>query len=274
MRRPFTALAGFAAGLLLLFLALPLVALFTRISPVELFAQLGSDAAVDALLVSLETSLIAHAVIVVLGTPAAYLLATRPVRGRAAILTLIELPLVLPPAVAGLALLSTFAATGLLGSTLDSAGISVPLTTTAVVLAVVFVASPFYLRGAIAAFQGVDPDLIDAARTLGTRPFRVFRKVALPLAGAGLGAASTLAFARGLGEFGATIMFAGSIQGRTQTMPLMIYAQLGRDFEVALAVGALLVLVSVLVLLAAKLLPGWTVYSSISPFRSARSASS
>jgi molybdate transport system permease protein len=273
--RPAFAVVSFAAaGLVLVFLALPIVALFTRISPLELAGQLGSPAAVDALLVSLKTSAIAHVVTLGLGTPAAYALATRPVRGRRAILTLVELPLVLPPAVAGIALLATFASSGLLGPGLDAAGVSVPLTQTAVVLAVVFVASPFYLRGAIAAFEGVDRTLLDAARTLGARPLRVFARVALPLAAGGLGAASTLAFARGLGEFGATIMFAGSLQGRTQTLPLMIYAELGRDYDAALAVGALLVLVSLAVLLLAKLLPGWEAFTSISPFRSARSASS
>lgn len=151
---------------------------------------------------------------------------------------------------------------------------AIALTQAAVVLAVVLVASPFYLRQAISAFEGVDRNLLDASRTLGVGPFHTFRRVALPLAAGGLGAASTLAFARGLGEFGATIMFAGSLQGRTQTLPLMIYAQLGRDFEVALAVGALLVLVSLAVLLAAKVVVSWTGSGSIWPFRSAGSASS
>ncbi len=273
MSRRFDAVLVAACALALTFLALPLAAVFLRVSPVELLAQLGNPAAVDALLVSLKTSLIASGLVLVVGTPAAYLLATRRFRGRAVALTLIELPLVLPPAVAGIALLAAFGRRGLLGGTLDALGVSIPFTQAAVVLAVVLVASPFYLRAAIAAFESVDTSLLDASRTLGASPARTFRRVALPLAAPGLGAGATLAFARGLGEFGATIMFAGSLQGRTQTLPLMIYAQLDRDPDVALAVGALLVLVSLAVLLAVKLLPSWTRFTSISLSRSAPSTS-
>ncbi len=273
MSRRFDAVLVAACALALAFLALPLAAVFLRVSPVELFAQLGNPTAVDALLVSLKTSLIASGLVLAVGTPAAYLLATRRFRGRAVALTLIELPLVLPPAVAGIALLAAFGRRGLLGGTLDALGVSIPFTQAAVVLAVVLVASPFYLRAAIAAFESVDAGLLEASRTLGASPARTFRRVALPLAAPGLGAGATLAFARGLGEFGATIMFAGSLQGRTQTLPLMIYAQLDRDFDVALAVGALLVLVSLAVLLAVKLLPSWTRFTSISPSRSAPSTS-
>jgi len=274
VRRWFDACLWVACAVTLVFLVLPLAAIFLRISPVELLRQLGDEAAVDALLVSLETSAIAHVFILVVGTPAAYLLATRSFRGRAWILTLIELPLVLPPAVAGLALLATFGQRGLLGGTLDALGITISFTQAAVVIAVILVASPFYLRQAIASFEAVDPDLPAASRTLGIGPFGTFRRVVLPLARGGLGAGSTLAFARGLGEFGATIMFAGSLQGVTQTLPLMIYAQLDRDFDVALAVGALLVLVSLLILLLAKVSRSWTGSVSSLLIRSARSASS
>jgi molybdate transport system permease protein len=274
LRRPFELGLGLACALTLAFLVVPLAAVFLRISPVELFGSLGEDAAVDALIVTLKTSAVAHGVILLVGTPAAYFLATRRFRGRSLVLTLTELPLVLPPAVAGLALLAAFGRRGLLGGTLDALGLSVSFTQVAVVLAVILVASPFYLRQAIAAFEAVDPNLVDASRTLGSSPFGTFRRVVLPLARGGLGAGSTLAFARGLGEFGATIMFAGSLQGRTQTLPLMIYAQLDQDFDVALAVGALLVLISLVILLAAKLVPSWTGFTSISPFRSVRSASS
>jgi len=273
-RRLFTAVLVAAALLTVAFLVFPILAVFLRISPVELAGQLGNDAAVDALLVSLKTSAIAHAIVLLVGTPAAYLLASRRFPGRAAVLTLIELPLVLPPAVAGIGLLAAFGRLGLLGGTLDALGISVSFTQVAVVLAVLLVASPFYLRAAVAAFESVDQGLLEASRTLGAGPARTFARVALPLAAAGLGAGSTLAFARGLGEFGATIMFAGSLQGRTQTLPLAIYAQLVRDFDVALSVGALLVLVSLAVLLFAKLVPSWTAYASISPIRFARSTSS
>ena len=270
MRRPFEVLLALAAGLILAFLLVPVLALFLRIPPGDLLSQLTSKAAVDALIVSVKTSVIAHAVVLLLGTPAAYLIATRHFRGRALVLTLIELPLVLPPAVAGIALFAAFGRTGLLGGTLDAFGISIPLTQTAVVFAVIFVSSPFYVRLAVSAFESVDPALIEAARTLGAGPRRTFFRVALPLAAGGLSAASALAFARGLGEFGATIMFAGSLQGVTQTLPLAIYAQLDLDFDVALALGAFLVVVSVAVLLTVKLLPSWTRFTLISLAPSAR----
>jgi molybdate transport system permease protein len=274
VRRPFDVVLAVAAGLMLAFLLLPLLALFLRVGPGTLAAQLRSDVALDALLVSLKTSAIAHVIILAVGTPAAYLLATRRFPGRELLITLTELPLVLPPAVAGVALLATFGRFGLLGGALSWAGVAIPFTQAAVVLAVVFVASPFYVRLAIAAFSSLDESLLDASRTLGAGSRRTFWRVSLPLAAGGLSAGSALAFARGLGEFGATIMFAGSLQGRTQTLPLAIYAQLDLDFDVALAVGALLVLVSVTVLLAVKLLPSWTRFASISLSVAAPSRSS
>ena len=140
-------------------------------------------------------------------------------------------------------------------------------------IAIAFVESPFYVRGAIASFEVIDDTLIEAARTLGARPFRVFARVAVPLAAAGLGAASALALARGLGEFGATLLFAGSLQGVTQTLPLAIYAQFEVDFNTALAIGALFVVFGIVVLLALKLIPGWTRFVSTSTFRSASSPS-
>jgi molybdate transport system permease protein len=256
------------------FLALPLLALFLRVPPDELVAQLGSERARDALRVSLTTSLVAHVLIVGIGTPAAYLLATRAFRGRKLVISLLELPLVLPPAVAGIALLAAFGRSGLLGRELGAVGLTIPFTQLAVVLAVCFVASPFYLRAAIAAFESIDRGLFDASRTLGAGAARTFRRVALPLAAGGLGAGSTLAFARGLGEFGATIMFAGSLPGRTQTAPLAIYDSLDQDFDVALALGALFVVVSIAIMLAAKAIPSWTRSTSISPFPFVRSRSS
>ena len=271
MRRPFEVLLAVSAGLVLAFLLVPVVALFLRIPPGDLVSQLTSEVAVDALIVSLKTSLVAHAIVLLFGTPAAYFIATKRFRGRAAVLTMIELPLVLPPAVAGIALFAAFGRAGLLGGTLDAAGISIPFTQAAVVLAVIFVSSPFYVRLGISAFEAVDPRLIEASRTLGAGPRRTFFRVALPLAAGGLSAASALAFARGLGEFGATIMFAGSLQGVTQTLPLAIYAQLDLDFDVALALGAFLVVVSAAILLTVKLVARWTPSSSTS--RSAFAAS-
>jgi molybdate transport system permease protein len=244
----------------LTFLALPVAAIFLRVPPETLIRELGDPVARDAVVVSLRTSALAQLLVVLFGTPTAYLLATRRFRGRSVLLTLVELPLVLPPAVAGIGLLAAFGRTGLLGT-------SLAFTQTAVVLAITFVSAPFYIRTGVAAFEGVEPTLVAAARTLGAGPWRVFSRVALPLALGGLGAGLALSFARGLGEFGATIMFAGSLQGVTQTLPLAIYAEFARSFDVALAIGALLVVFSFTLLLAVKWLRfGWT-----SPSRSATS---
>ena len=273
MKRPFEVLAAIAAGLAVAFLTLPLIALFVRIPPGELVSQLGEPAVRDALLVSVKTTLMAHVVVLLVGTPAAYLLATRDFRGRRAVLTALELPLVLPPAVAGLALLAAFGRQGLLGDELGALGLSIPFTQLAVVLAVIFVSSPFYLRWAVSAFSAVDPQLLDASRTLGAGPARTFRRVALPLAASGLGAASSLAWARGLGEFGATIMFAGSFPGETRTLPLAVYAEFDRDFDVALSIGALLVVTSLAVLVSIRLLLSWNRSPSTSPLPSAPSSS-
>ncbi|MGH3001706.1 MAG: molybdate ABC transporter permease subunit [Gaiellaceae bacterium] len=258
MRAAFALLSAVA----LAFLALPVAAIFLRVPPGTLLRELGDPVARDALVVSLKTSVVAQALVVALGTPTAYLLATHRFSGRSVLLTLVELPLVLPPAVAGIGLLAAFGRTGLLST-------SVAFSQAAVVMAVAFVAAPFYVRTAVAAFEGVDPTLVAAARTLGARPWRVFARVALPLAAGGLGAGLALSFARGLGEFGATIMFAGSLQRVTQTLPLAIYAEFEQSFDVALAIGALLVAFSFTLLLAVKWLrSGWTSPSrfATSPF--------
>jgi molybdate transport system permease protein len=255
MRAAFAALCAVATAVALAFLLLPVAAIFVQVPPGDLLSALGQDVTRDALIVSLKTSAIAHAAVLVVGTPAAYVLGRKRFRGRGLILTLVELPLVLPPAVAGIGLFAAFGRMGLLGEELDAFGIQIPFTQAAVVLAVAFVESPFYLRGAIAAFEAVDGTLLDAARTLGAAPARVFARVALPLAAGGLAAASALALARGLGEFGATIIFAGSLQGVTQTLPLAIYAQFEQDFDTALAISALFIIVGALLLVALKLYP-------------------
>ena len=273
-RRLFSFGLFLATGVAALFLLLPLLAIFLRVSPVTLIRQLGDPVVTDALLVTLKTNAIAMALILLIGTPAAYLIGTKRFRGRAFAITLVELPLVLPPAVAGIGLFAAFGRFGLLGTPLRWLGLQIPLTETAVVMAVAFVASPFYLRGAIAAFEALDQNLVDAARTLGASPSRVFFRVAMPLAAGGLGAGAALAFARGIGEFGATIMFAGSFQGVTQTLPLAIYAEFEVNFDLALTISALLVLVSAMILLAVKLRPAWTRSDSTSSFLFARSTSS
>jgi molybdate transport system permease protein len=270
-RTAFTAALAAALAVTGAFLLLPVLAIFLEVPPGRLLDQLGSELALDALRVTLETNVVALALIVGFGTPSAYLLATRRFRGRALVVTLVELPLVLPPAVAGIGLLVAFGRQGLLGGTLDAAGISVGFTQAAVVMAVTFVASPFYIRTAIAAFESVDETLLDASRTLGAGPARTFARVALPLAAGGLGAGAAMAFARGLGEFGATIMFAGSLQGVTQTVSLAIYQEFDVNLDVALAISALLVLVSGAILLSVKVVSARAPSVWTSPPRFARS---
>jgi len=245
-----------ALSVTVLFLVLPVIAIFVNTSPSELIDSLGSEASRDALWLSLKCTLAALAIIVVIGTPAAYLLATRTFRGRAAVMTAIELPLVLPPAVAGIALLAAFGPKGIFGGWLDDAGIELVLETAGVIVALVFVAAPFYLRQAQEAFAAVDPRLLDAARTLGASEARAFWRVAIPCAGSGITAGLALAWGRALGEFGATLMFAGSLEGRTQTAPLAIFEFLARDFDAALALSAVLLVVSAFILLSVKLIGG------------------
>ncbi|HUO71744.1 MAG TPA: molybdate ABC transporter permease subunit [Solirubrobacteraceae bacterium] len=254
-RRWFPVLLGAALTVVLTFLVLPVVAIFTNTPPSELISSLGDPVATDALKLSLETTTIAMALIVLVGTPAAYFLATRSFRGRAVAITLIELPLVLPPAVAGIALLAALGPEGILGGVFWN---SLALQTSAVVVALTFVAAPFYIRQAQTAFQAVDRSLLDASRTLGSGEGLTFLRVAIPVAVPGLAAGLALAWGRALGEFGATLMFAGNFQGITQTAPLAIYDQFATDFPAALGLSAVLVAASAALLLVVKLIPGST----------------
>jgi molybdate transport system permease protein len=245
------------AAVTLTFLALPIVAIFVHTTPSHLLHQLSNPVVRDAFVVSLRTSVLAQLLILVFGTPTAYLLATTHFPGRSAAVTLVELPLVLPPAVAGIALLAAFGRLGLLGSSLDALGISLPFTQSAVTVAVAYVASPLYIRQAVAAFEATDPNLVAASRTLGAGPVRTFFRIVLPLARAGLIAGLALSFARGLGEFGATIMFAGSLQRVTQTLPLAIYAEFAVNFDATLAISGVLVLFSVILLFGLRIGLTW-----------------
>jgi molybdate transport system permease protein len=247
---------GVALALALAFLTLPVVAIFVDSTPGELIDSLGEPGALDALWLSLRTTAMALAIILVVGTPAAYLLATRSFRGKAAVVTLVELPLVLPPAVAGVALLAAVGPEGVLGGAVEAAGVELVLQTAGVVVALTFVASPFYVRQAMAAFAAVDRTLLDASRTLGASEARGFVRVMIPAAMPGLAAGTALALGRALGEFGATLMFAGSFQGITQTVPLAIYDRFATDFDAALALSAILVAVSAAILLSVKLVQG------------------
>jgi molybdate transport system permease protein len=258
---PFALAACLAVALV--FLTLPVVAIFVNSSPGDLISSLGEPGALDALWLSLRTTAATIVIILLVGTPAAYLLGTRSFRGKALVVTLIELPLVLPPAVAGIALLAAVGPSGILGGTIDAFGIELSFTTAGVVVALTFVASPFYVRQAMAAFAAVDRSLLDASRTLGASEARGFLRVMIPVAVPGLAAGTALALGRALGEFGATLMFAGSFRGITQTVPLAIYDRFSTNFDSALALSAILVAVSAAVLLAVKLvqrgdaLGGW-----------------
>jgi molybdate transport system permease protein len=248
-------LTGVATAVLFGFVALPILAIFLRVPVGTLLDQLRSPVALQALGVSLRITLIALALIVAFGTPAAYLLGTRTFRGAAVLTTILELPLVLPPAVAGIALFAAFGRFGLLGGALRAFGIELPFTQAAVVMALAYVALPFYTRQAVASFASMDHELLGASRTLGAGSGRTFFHVAIPLARQGLTAGAALAWARALGEFGATIMFAGRLPGKTETLPLAIYDQFsGGNLDGALAMSALLVVVSAGLFVAVRLL--------------------
>ena len=251
--RPFTVLLGVALAVALTFLTLPIAAIFADTDPGELVSSLGEEGALDALWLSLETSAIAIALIVLVGTPAAYLLATRRFRGRSVVITLVELPLVLPPAVAGIGLLAAVGPSGILGGAVEDAGVQLVFAKAGVVAAITFVSAPFYLRQAEAAFGALDRSWLEASRTLGANEAVTFLRIAVPAAAPGLVAGLALAWGRALGEFGATLMFAGALRGVTQTAPLAIYERFSTDFTSALALSAVLVAVSAAILLTVKL---------------------
>jgi molybdate transport system permease protein len=264
--------ATLLVAVVLAFLLLPIAALISYQPIHQLIHGFGTKVATDAILVSLKTNAITFALMTGIGTPFAYVLARTRFRGRDLVVTLVEVPLVMPPAVAGIALLVAFGRLGLLGHTLGALGIDLAFTPAAVVIAILFVASPFYLRGAIAAFEAVDATLLDVAGTLGAGPVRRMVRVAIPLARSGLGAAAAVAFARGLGEFGATILFAGSFQGTTQTLSLAVYSLFDANLDQAVAIGVLLIILSAAILITAKLLVrSWTSSPSTSPSPADRS---
>ncbi|BBL67599.1 ABC transporter permease [Methanoculleus chikugoensis] len=240
-------------ALFLLFITLPVVSLFLRISPEGFFHSLTQPVVLDALSLSFVTATVSTAIVVLFGTPLALVNARRDYTGKELVDTLTDLPIVLPPAVAGLALLMAFGRRGVIGQYLDIFGIHIGFTTIAVILAQVFVASPFYIRQARASFEAVDRLYEDAARTLGASPMTVALRITIPLAWGGLVSGAILSFARALGEFGATIMFAGNFQGRTQTMPLAIYTTMQGDMNAAISLSIILVVISFAVISAVKI---------------------
>jgi molybdate transport system permease protein len=235
-----------------IFLLLPLVALILRISPTQLLINLLNQQVAQAIRLSMITTLITLALTIVAGTPLAYLLARRTFRGRTLLDTLIDLPMVLPPSVAGIALLVAFGRRGLLGQYIGAAGLEIAFTPAAVVLAQTFVAAPFYIKAAMAGFAAVDRELEQAAALDGAAGFQVLRYVTLPLAGGALLAGAVMTWARALGEFGATIIFAGNFPGRTQTMPLAIYLGFELELNVALTLAVILLGTSFAVLFVVK----------------------
>ncbi len=244
-----------SAAILVAFIGIPVGALIARgFIEGDVLAALRSPVATTALWLSLATSGIAVLVAVALGTPAAYLLARYAFPGRTIVDTLIDLPVVLPPVVGGLALLVALGRHGVIGGPLDAAGIDVAFTTGAVVLAQVFVAVPFYIRAARAGFEGVDRRLEAVSATLGAGGWHTFRRVTVPLAMPSLIGGAVMCWARALGEFGATIMFAGNVFGRTQTMPLAILEAIETDIDAALAIAIVLIVLAFAGLLAFKAL--------------------
>jgi molybdate transport system permease protein len=239
---------------LLIFLTIPLVVLVLRVSPLELVDHLGSDTIRSAVILSALTSLFVMLLAVVAGTPLAYVLARYPFSGRKVVDTLIDLPMVLPPSVAGIALLLTFGRRGLVGQHLSVFGIELAFTTAAVVLAQTFVAAPLYVKSARTAFAVIEREIELAAGLDGAAPPQVFRFITLPLAWAALFAGAVMTWARALGEFGATILFAGNFPGRTQTIPLATYLAFEGDLGVAITLSTILLLFAYGVLLTVKAL--------------------
>ena len=253
--RPVASLAVLAMAALVVLLGLPLVALVARVSPAEALSRVGQPEVLAALRLSLVTSALATAIVVALGTPAAYVLATRSFPGKRVVETLVDLPMVLPPTVAGFALLMAFGRAGLAGRALSAFGVSLPFTTLGVVVAQAFMAAPFYVSFARAGFAGIDPRLIEAAATLRASEATTFFRVVVPLAAPSLVAGTALSAARALGEFGATITFAGNLPGVTQTLPLAVYVALQSDVDAAVLLSLVLLAMSVGLLLALRVAP-------------------
>jgi len=247
-----SAAVGIASGALLLLVTVPLAGLLFTTSPRALVDGLGNPLVGPALRLSLVTTTASLLLVVLCGTPLAWVLARRRSRLARLIETVTQLPVVLPPAVAGVALLLAFGRRGLLGPALGALGIGVPFTMAAVVLAESFVAAPFYVQAAVTAFRALDPDLVLVARALGASRPRVFLSVAVPISAPALAGGAAMTWARALGEFGATLMFAGNLTGRTQTLPLAVYTALESDLAAAQALSIILVVVAFALLVAVR----------------------
>jgi molybdate transport system permease protein len=237
---------------MLIFLSLPILALFLRISPADLLENLRQPEVLQAIALSLGTTLISTMIIILAGTPLAYSQARGQFRFSRLVDTLIDLPLVLPPAVAGVALLMAFGRRGILGGVLDDLGIHIAFTPIAVIIVQVFVAAPFYIKSAALGFSNIDQELEQSAALDGASSPQIFRFLTIPLSWSALLGGSVMSWARALGEFGATIIFAGNFPGRTQTMPLAIYIGFELNLDIAITLSVILILLSFLALFVAK----------------------
>lgn len=237
---------------LMVFLVVPVIALLLRVVPADLLAYAVQPVVAQAISLSIVTTTVSLLVTILFGTPFAFLLTRRAFTGRHLLETLIDLPMVLPPAVAGIALLLTFGRRGLVGQYLAAWGIDIAFTQTAVVMAQIFVAAPYYVKSAAAGFAAIDLEMEQAAALDGANAWQVFRHITLPLAGMALLGGAVMTWARALGEFGATLIFAGNFPGRTQTMPLAIYIGFELDLDIALTLAVILLLASFAVLFIVK----------------------
>jgi molybdate transport system permease protein len=234
------------------FILIPILALVLRITPADLWTTLHQAQVLQAIQLSLVTSLSTVGLTLLFGTPVAYYLSHPHYRFHRLLDTLIDLPTVLPPAVAGVALLAAFGRRGLIGAWLQPLGVSLPFTPIAVIMAQTFIAAPFYIKAATLGFAGVDCELRKAAALDGANRWQIFRYVIIPMAWMSLLSGSVMTWARALGEFGATIIFAGNFPGRTQTMPLAIYLGFEIDLNIALTLSVILIGVSFLILILVK----------------------
>jgi molybdate transport system permease protein len=239
---------------LIAFVTIPILALFLQLSLEDLFSSLQSTEARTAIRLSAATSLMTVVITLLFGTPLSYLIYRRRSRLSSILDTLIDLPTVMPPAVAGVALLMAFGRNGVLGQVFNQLGLQIPFTSAAVVMAQTFIAAPLYIKSAALGFAGVDCELKKSAALDGANRWQVFRYITVPMTWPSLLTGAILTWARALGEFGATIIFAGNLPGRTQTMPLAIYLGFELDLKVALTLSAILILFSFIVLIAVKTL--------------------
>jgi molybdate transport system permease protein len=251
--RPSRHWSFFVVGsILVAFLLLPLISLVVTATPGEFVSGLRSGSFWPALRLTLKTTFTSLTLVLLFGTPLAWALARSPSRGARTLVTLLELPIVVPPAVAGIALLLTFGRHGIFTGRLYPESVRLAFTTAAVVMAETFVSAPFYVQAAVSAFRRIDPNLLVVAASLGADPWRIFLRIAVPIALPGLIAGAAMSWARALGEFGATLMFAGNLEGVTQTLPLAIYSALEVDMRTAQAISVLLLVVALVVLLGVR----------------------